>query len=584
LELVRAILSKGARRLRAGLACAMCAGLLGMGCVAAAQTEEQNVQQVLMLLRLDEYGQSLAKVDRMLKATPHDCRLLSLRGIALNGLQRPVDALGAFEAALQYCPDDLLALEGAARIEYARRQPDAEGLLQRILKLQPHTVTAHAMLASIYRAKGECAKALPHFEASSVLFAQRPGYQQAYAYCLTETKHWKQAAANYRAVLEANPNAAARSELAQVEQKLNDAKTGRKPGGVKSRLQAHGVGLSGWLQLDGSTVATGGQPKALGFDGQDLLDVAVNVDAGKLLGVPGGTFLIDVQSHNGPNVLTHQMPALQDADNMDAYQETSVDRAWYQQDLFGKKVQAQVGLMYVDDQFFTVPYGQNFVSLDFSSDASISTFVLPTFPKGSFGGDLVVSPKEGLSFSGGMYNDHSTELSYDPGGDLFLTEEGWQSKWHHLPYKLQVGAWRDTGRFQRFAGGVSHHVAGIYAVASRKLWQPGNSEDRGVGMFFQFGAGPESVAAVRRHYGAGVVWTGPFASRPKDELGVAFSDSLLTRKSNFVHGFENEFEVYYQIAAWKGLTVQPDVEYWMHPGGMTTPDTTLVLTRVMYTF
>jgi carbohydrate-selective porin OprB len=99
-----------------------------------------------------------------------------------------------------------------------------------------------------------------------------------------------------------------------------------------------------------------------------------------------------------------------------------------------------------------------------------------------------------------------------------------------------------------------------------------------------FGAGPESVAAVRRHYGAGVVWTGPFASRPKDELGVAFSDSLLTRKSNFVHGFENEFEVYYQIAAWKGLTVQPDVEYWMHPGGMTTPNTTLVLTRVMYTF
>ena len=353
---------------------------------------------------------------------------------------------------------------------------------------------------------------------------------------------------------------------------------------VESGLKRHGISFSGWLQLDGSTVASGGQPKALGFDGQYLLDVATNVDAKKLVGIPGGTFLIDVQSHNGPSILSHQMPALQDPDNMDAYQQTSVDRAWYQQNLFGQKVQARVGLMYVDDQFFTVPFGQNFVSLDFSSDASISTFVLPTFPKGSFGGDVFVYPKQGLYFSVGMYNDHSTELSYDPGGDLFLTEEGWQSRWHRLPYKLQVGAWRDRGRFERFTGGIRHDAAGMYVVASQKLWQPKGSQDRGVGMFFQFGTGPESVAAVRRHYGAGMVWTGPFASRAKDEIGVAFSDSLLTRNSDFMHGFENEFEAYYQIAAWKGLTVQPDVEYWQHPGGMTTPNTVLVLTRIMYTF
>lgn len=354
---------------------------------------------------------------------------------------------------------------------------------------------------------------------------------------------------------------------------------------VKDALAKRGITFSGWLQLDGSTVAAGGQPKALGFDGQDLLDVATNIDTKKTIGIPGGMFLVDVQSHNGPNVLTHQMPALQDADNMDAYQQTSVDRAWYQQNLLRNRVQAQVGLMYVDDQFFTVPYGQNFVSLDFSSDASISTFVLPTFPKGSFGGDIFVYPKKSLYFSGGMYNDHSTELSYDPGGDLYLTEEGWLGKWGNLPYKLQVGAWRDTGRFRRFEGGISHHAFGVYAVMSQKLWQPdGSSAAHGVGMFFQFGTGPESVAAVRWHYGGGVVWNGPFRLRPEDEIGVAFSDSLLTPENHFLHGFENEFEAYYQIAAWKGLTVQPDVEYWLHPGGTTTPDTVLVLTRIMYTF
>lgn len=353
---------------------------------------------------------------------------------------------------------------------------------------------------------------------------------------------------------------------------------------VKSALRNRGVSFSGWLQMDGSVAASGRQPGTIAFDGQYLLDVATSIDAKRFFGLPGGTFLIDVQSHNGPNIVTRQMPAIQDPDNMDAYQQTSVDRAWYQQDLIGQRVRARVGLMYVDDQFLTVPYGQNFVSLDFSSDASISTFVLPTFPKGAFGGDVFVYPVKDLYVSGGVFDDHSTELSYDPGGNLYLTEEGWQSRWRGLPYKLQIGLWRDTGRFRRFAGGFTHHGSGGYLVASRKLWQPHGSAERGIGAFFQFGTGPESVAAVRRHYGGGVVWTGPAASRPNDEIGIAFSDSLLTRESNFAHGFENELEAYYQIAVWKGLTVQPDVEYWLHPGGMTAPNTLLVLTRIMYTF
>ncbi len=349
-------------------------------------------------------------------------------------------------------------------------------------------------------------------------------------------------------------------------------------------LGKHGITFNGWLQLDGSNAAAGGQPDALGFDGQYLLDVAAMVNTKKFFGWPGGTFMVDTQSHSGPSILTHQMPALQDPDNMDAYSETSVDRAWFHQDLLGRKLELQVGLMYVDDQYFTVPYGQNFISLDFSSDASISTFVLPTYPKGSFGGDVFAYPAKGLYVSAGMFNDHSTELSYDPGGDLFLTEEGWQSRWHGLPYKLQVGAWRDTGRFRRFAGGLVHHAAGVYLVASRKLWQPAPASDRGLGMFFQFGTGPPAVAAVRRHYGGGVVWTGPLAARPKDEIGLAFSDSLLTPQDGFTHGFENEIEGYYQVAVWRGLTVQPDVEYWQHPGGKSTPNTVLALTRIMYTF
>jgi porin len=142
----------------------------------------------------------------------------------------------------------------------------------------------------------------------------------------------------------------------------------------------------------------------------------------------------------------------------------------------------------------------------------------------------------------------------------------------------------DTGTFQRFQGGLGHHASGVYLVASDKLWQPASAPDRGLGMFLQFGTGPSTVAAVRRHYGIGFVWTEPAAARPKDEIGMAFSDSVLTGEDGFASGYESEIEAYYQIDATHGFTVQPDLEYWQHPGGGTTPATVLGLIRFMYSF
>lgn len=352
---------------------------------------------------------------------------------------------------------------------------------------------------------------------------------------------------------------------------------------ANSALNRHDLEISGWVQLDGSSVAAGGQPNADAFIGQSLIDLAATIDTDKLLHWPGGTLTAEGQAHSGSNILDRQFAAIQDPDNMDAPPGIWLAQLIYQQNLLHKKLQAQAGRMYVDSRFLTVPYGSNFVSLDFSSDGSISTFVLPTYPKGAWGGDVTVAPIKGLSFAGGIYNDHSTELSYDPGGNLLISEEAWQSDWHGKPYKLQIGIWRDTGTFQRFRGGVIRHVSGRYVVVSDKLWQPKDSNDRGVGMFFQYGSAPASVAKLHHHTGAGVVWDGPLKARPKDEIGLAFSDGLLTKQSVFRHGFENEVELYYQLNAGHGLTVQPDVEFWQHPNG-ESPNTLLLLVRAMYTF
>lgn len=353
-------------------------------------------------------------------------------------------------------------------------------------------------------------------------------------------------------------------------------------------LQQHGIAVDAFLQLDGSKLLSGGLGAPL-FDGQDLLDISATIDTGKALGWRGGEFFFDLQSHNGPNVALRQTGSIQDPDNMDAAPETSLDRAWFRQDLARQQLQLQVGLMYVDDQFLNVPYGQNFVSLDFSSDASISTFVLPTFPKGAFGADVFYRPWRWFYAAGGVFNGSgNTELPYNPGGRLSIAEFGAQGRLGGRPEKIEIGAWRHTGRFRRFQGGIAPSASGWYLVASQWLYQPADGgargNGRGLGAFFQFGAAPPEVAAISRHLGAGLAWTGPFASRPRDQFGLAFSRGGLTRQDDFLHAAETEIEGFYQIRVAPCLTVQPDIQYWFHPGGQHTPNALLALVRLVYHF
>ena len=200
------------------------------GLLVRAQTP--SVPQIAELLRAQQYDAALRDVDTLLRARPRDCRLLSLRGMALHGVNRGAEALHNFRQALEACPDDLLSMEGAAQIEYARRQPDAAQLLSRILALRPGDVTSHAMLATLDREKRDCKAALPHYEASRVLFDSHPEMPQGYAYCLAATGHNEQAVDEYRQLVVANPdNGTSRYNLAIVLWKL------RQPGQALDALK-----------------------------------------------------------------------------------------------------------------------------------------------------------------------------------------------------------------------------------------------------------------------------------------------------------------------------------------------------------
>jgi len=141
----------------------------------------------------------------ILEQHPNDPQLHTLHGIALARLERYDAALKSYLKALALAPDFPQAWMGAAEIEYQRQMPNAQATLKRLISLQPQNSVAHAMLAVVLAEGGDCSEALVNFEKAREQIAGNRGFAQLYAQCLFLVGRHKDAAVQFRRLLEAAP-------------------------------------------------------------------------------------------------------------------------------------------------------------------------------------------------------------------------------------------------------------------------------------------------------------------------------------------------------------------------------------------
>jgi tetratricopeptide (TPR) repeat protein len=188
----------------------------------SAQFVGDDANTVAHELQQNNNAQAVVIADRILTTRPSDCQVLTLRGIALGRQGQVSDAQYSFEKALEYCPDSLPALEGAAQIAYARRSAAATGLLQRILLQRPDDQTTHAMLGSLSFQHGDCAAAIEHFERSLSLVRKSEEAQRELGSCLFSQGDHGKAEETFRRLAEQHPNEKNVLQLAAVEWKSKD--------------------------------------------------------------------------------------------------------------------------------------------------------------------------------------------------------------------------------------------------------------------------------------------------------------------------------------------------------------------------
>ena len=174
--------------------------------LAFGQTQISQIEAIRDALRAKEFEKAVQLSRSALQILPNNPQLWALQGVALASEGDNKRALLAFQRALKISPNNVIALEGAAQIEYQTGNRDAVPLLNHLLELRPGDPTSHAMLAVLDYRRGNCVGAASHFEKAGTLIDSQLDALHAYATCLVKLKQLDSAAAVFRRAVAVHPN------------------------------------------------------------------------------------------------------------------------------------------------------------------------------------------------------------------------------------------------------------------------------------------------------------------------------------------------------------------------------------------
>jgi tetratricopeptide (TPR) repeat protein len=192
--------------------------LLAAASLASAQDADSSGRSIAAALRDKNYQQALDLSRSALQHSPKDPKILTMEGIALSGLGKDKEALGAYNEALNASPEYVPALEGAAQIEYKAGSDRGVVLLKRLLAIHPDDPTSHAMLAVLAYQRHDCKSAAENFAKSGELLSTQPVSLREYGACLMRLQKPEDAIEVFEKLVAAAPDDShARLDLAAAQ-------------------------------------------------------------------------------------------------------------------------------------------------------------------------------------------------------------------------------------------------------------------------------------------------------------------------------------------------------------------------------
>lgn len=386
------------------------------------------------------------------------------------------------------------------------------------------------------------------------------------------------------------------------------------PGGVRAALAQRGVTYS--LIFIGETLGTPSGGIRQGVIGEGRIDLQVNVDLQKAIGIDGAALHANGYKIVGSGLSRSDLLDLSLASGIEALPSTRLYEAWYEQTGFDGRVALKLGQIGADTEFLVSQYATLFVNATYGWP-NITSYDLPSggpaYPLAAPGVRLKLVPDAHWTvlaavFDGDPSGAARLSAAADPqvldrhGTDFRVTDRPFtiaEAAYAYgdkdgklLPGVLKLGGWEHFGSFAATiptAAGLTLGSGtgrlsgndGLYGLVDQMVYRIPGTEDGAVGVFARLSGAPGDRNLIAFYADGGVTAKGIAPDRPDDTAGLSLAYSQLSpaaRRTDRaeaaelgvsypVRSSEVLFEATYQAQIVPGFTVQPDVQYVVRPGG-----------------
>lgn len=300
--------------------------------------------------------------------------------------------------------------------------------------------------------------------------------------------------------------------------------------------------------------------------------------AGDGLGFSGLTAFLDVQAGAGGDFSGRIIGDAQTVSNVDGSAGLRLANAWLAREFDGLGG-VKAGVIDLNTEFDVQPTAALFLNSsfgigpDFSQAGANGPSIFPATGLGLVGWWL---PGDHWQLKVGLFEgtpgnpDHPGRTSF-----AFTTGEGvllaLEARNHLTPdLTLGLGAWHHTADFDALdaARGRVSGNSGLYAIANGLIYTP---EGAGAGLsgWLRLGLAQEAINPVTLSLSGGLVLAAPFG-READQAGIAVAHvgfGRPARRSAALRAGETSFEATYALNLNSHLTLQPDLQFVLSPGG-----------------
>jgi porin len=387
-------------------------------------------------------------------------------------------------------------------------------------------------------------------------------------------------------------------------------------GGFRDTLHDKGIDFSATEILSVLGNPTGGTNQGAVVEG--LFYPILDLDFDKIIGMKGLTGRVTAYQIHGRGLSASNLNNnIGTATGIEAERATRLSELWVQQNFMADNISLRVGEIALDQEFIIGQYASLFINSVFGFPTSPAANIPgggPQYPLAGPGGRLRIGKNEPWSMqiavtagdptgeaderSQQERNTSGTRFPIDNG--IFVMSETTYANAGDdvdLPGTYKLGAWYHSDGAADPRWGTdglslsdpsSNSLArthdgnyGFYGIVDQTLWHSATDKNQTIGGFVRFMWNPGDRNIIAYQADIGLELTGMIPSRKDDVIGAAFSyfpvtDRIigLDKDTNRFNGtdapvrdYEGVFELTYQAPINDWLTLQPNFQYILHPGG-----------------